>query len=54
MNERPKETRCSQNESTIARFRAFLKTLLSVPKKELDEAIEAERCAKESDVAAED
>lgn len=34
-------------ESSIARFRAFLKSLLSVSKKELDEAIEAERAEKE-------
>lgn len=36
-------------ESTLSRFRLFLKSLLSVSKKELDEAIEAERAAKERD-----
>jgi len=37
-------------ESTLDRFRAFLKTLLSVSKKDIDEAIATERAAKERDV----
>ena len=41
------QSRRSQNESTLSRFRAFLKSLLSVSKKELDEAIEVEKNEKE-------
>jgi hypothetical protein len=43
-----------QPDSTIERFRNLLRSLLAVPKKDLDAALEAGRCAKESDVESEE